>query len=70
MDAWKRRLGPLRKSGLGHRFRESCPLWARRKGVFVTLEKSRTWTSFLRQLHASRLRKDVRGPENSQKNRP
>ena len=45
-------------------------LWALRKGVFGTLYKSRTWTSFLRNLHASRLRKDVRGPGNSQKSRP
>ncbi|ABN87524.1 LysE family protein [Burkholderia pseudomallei 668] len=69
MDAWKRRLGPLRKSGLGHRFRESCPLWARRKGVFGPLDRSRTWTSFLRTPHASCLRKDVLGHENSQKSR-
>lgn len=44
-------------------------LWALRKVVFGPLEESRTWTSFLRRLHVTRLRKDVLGHESSQKKR-
>ncbi len=44
-------------------------VWALRKGVFGPLDRSRTWTSFLRQPHGAHLRKSVLGHGNSQKSR-
>lgn len=47
----------------------ATPLWALGKGVFQSLEESRTSTSFLRRMHAARLRKCVLGHGNSRKSR-
>lgn len=66
-------LSLLQRNWAGNRryvaFYSKTTLWALRKGVFGTLDRSRTWTSFLRKLYASCLRKDVLGHGNSQKSR-